>query len=259
MYRLFILCIFLPFYLFSQNGSLELDGAITIGQSTGDAKLGVIKWDGNDFVGWNGVSWGSLTGNAKRSTMTDQDGNTYNTIIIQDNEWMTENLRVEHYWDGSPIEHILSTEDWKNTASGAWCHYDNNPVYESTFGKLYNWEAVNTGLCPTGWHMEGEWTYFVDDFGDPLTAGGRLKEQGTNSWLSPNIGANNETGFSGQGGGYRDHFGIFMELGDIGLWWARNYILMTDEAHIMLLQRGSESVQATTGHKNSGFSVRCFR
>lgn len=58
---------------------------------------------------------GSLKSSSLKVTdgggVTDIDGNVYNTVTINNQEWMVENLRVTHYSNGEPItmslEYIL--------------------------------------------------------------------------------------------------------------------------------------------------------
>ena len=45
------------------------------------------------------------------STVTDIDGNSYETIQIGEQEWMAENLKVTHYNNGDPITHITNNGD----------------------------------------------------------------------------------------------------------------------------------------------------
>ncbi|MBP5497565.1 MAG: fibrobacter succinogenes major paralogous domain-containing protein [Bacteroidales bacterium] len=103
-------------------------------------------------------------------TVTDYDGNVYNTVLIGTQCWMKENLRTTHYADGWPLEHGLS-----QSSTDAYYYYSNNNVVNNaeTYGLLYNWKAVMRdsessneipsgvqGVCPTGWHVPSyaEWT-----------------------------------------------------------------------------------------------------
>jgi uncharacterized protein (TIGR02145 family) len=58
-------------------------------------------------------------------TVTDIDGNVYNTIKIDTQVWMAENLKVEHYNDGSPIPIISDDILWAADIDGAMCYYNN--------------------------------------------------------------------------------------------------------------------------------------
>ena len=65
---------------------------------------------------------------------------------------------------------------WANLRTGAWCYYENNTANGSSYGKLYNWHAVNDprGLAPKGYHIptDAEWTILSDNLGDE--ASGRI-------------------------------------------------------------------------------------
>ncbi len=86
-------------------------------------------------------------------TVTDIDGNEYKTVIIGDQEWMSENLRVTRYNNQDDIPTGLNNTDWGNTTEGAYAIYDHdhwnaegiNSSEEmvEAYGKLYNWYAVN--------------------------------------------------------------------------------------------------------------------
>jgi len=72
------------------------------------------------------------------NSVSDIDGNTYRTIVIDSIEWMAENLRVRKFNDGTEITRIYS--DNSNVISDAsYCFYnDNESLYEQTFGALYS-------------------------------------------------------------------------------------------------------------------------
>jgi uncharacterized protein (TIGR02145 family) len=138
-------------------------------------------------------------------TMTDQEGNTYKTIVIGTQEWMAENLNTSIYRNGDAIPTNLDNNEWSSTTSGAYTLNNDGAIdpgysdfqdemienYECPFGKLYNWYACvdERELCPTGWHVpsDEEWgtmlNYldpFADDGNNPNSdAGLKLKSTGT--------------------------------------------------------------------------------
>lgn len=195
-------------------------------------------------------------------TMTDIDGNTYKTVIIGTQTWMAENLKVTKYNDGTNIPNVTDAAEWEDLTSGALCDYDNTPSNSATYGKLYNWYAVNTGkLCPSGWHVptDAEWTTLTDYYlGGKVVAGGKLKETGITHWAISNTDATNETGFTALPGGVRSDFGLFGLVGLEGYWWSATEYSATS-AWIRGMSYNSGGVGVYRTYKESGFSVRCVR
>ena len=155
---------------------------------------------------------------AQSGTVTDVDGNVYNTVKIGTQTWMVENLKVTKYNDGTSIPNVTDNTVWKNLTTPGYCWYNNDVVNKNIYGALYNWNAVNTGkLCPLGWHVpsKAEW----DKFNTMNNADVQLKEIGTVHWKGPND-ATNETGFTALPGGERDLNGVFWSLGESGYWWS---------------------------------------
>ena len=151
------------------------------------------------------------------STITDADGNVYTSVTIGTQEWMAENLRTTKYADGTAVPNVTEDSLWANLNIGAWCHYDNDSQYDSTYGKLYNWYAVETGeLCPTGWHVptEAEWTVLQDYLISNGHPGEVLKS--TSGWNDNNGKNGNGTdiyGWNGLPSGSRFTNGIFFDDG----------------------------------------------
>ncbi|MDD3569415.1 MAG: fibrobacter succinogenes major paralogous domain-containing protein, partial [Bacteroidales bacterium] len=119
-------------------------------------------------------------------TVTDIDGNEYQTQVIGGQEWMVENLRVSKYRNGDEILTNQSLVQWNSATEGIWANYEDNPTNDAIYGKLYNWYAVQDerGLCPTGWRVptDDDWqrlVYFIDAkaWGNNNTVGSILKSQ----------------------------------------------------------------------------------
>jgi len=146
-------------------------------------------------------------------TVTDIDGNVYNTVTIGTQVWMAENLRVTHYGNGDPIPNIKDDSVWNSlcdpyylTGTGARCYWNDDSVsYASDYGALYNYYTIadSRKIAPVGWHVPSlyDWVILRDYLG-PDSAGGKLKEAGTTHWQSPNTDATNETGFTALPGSF---------------------------------------------------------
>jgi uncharacterized protein (TIGR02145 family) len=196
-------------------------------------------------------------------TVTDIDGNTYQTVKIGNQVWMAENLKVTHCRNGEAIPNVTDGTAWAALSTGAYCNYDNDALCGGDiYGRLYNWYAVNDGrnIAPAGWHVptDAEWQTLVDYLGGDAVAGGKMKETGTKHWQSPNTGATNESGFSGLPGGYRSYDGTYSHVGYLAVFWSstENY---SYDAWTRLLHYDYSEVARNLYYKYYGFSVRCVR
>jgi len=200
------------------------------------------------------------------STVSDVDNNTYNTVQIGTQCWTQSNLKVSKYRNGDNIPTGLINHAWQNTTSGAYAIYNNNPVNDGLYGKLYNHYAVtdNRGLCPTGWHVpsDAEWTTLENQLGGSSVAGGALKSTATQptpgGWASPNTGATNSSGFTALPGGLRGLNGGFDYMTNHGFWWSSS-ALSGSNAWTRLLSSNLSGITGLSYDRPNGFSVRCCR
>ena len=219
-------------------------------------------------------------------TITDIDGNIYNTVLIGTQCWMKENLKVTHYPNGDEVPQVILDDQWASLA-------DNNtddamclPLNDDGFhpGALYtyaaatgdNWERdVNEGqgICPYGWHLptDYEWrilegtldAVFSED--DPewkrlgwrgMDAGKKLKA--ASKW-DYNGSGTNCSGFSALPSGFRSHeSGEINDSGIKSIWWTA-----TERSPQFSYDRGLDcyidKVQFNNYYKSSGYSVRCIK
>jgi uncharacterized protein (TIGR02145 family) len=206
-------------------------------------------------------SVGTAYGNElKTSTSIDDiELNMYKTVSIGSQLWMAENLKTTKYNDGVSIPHVISSSEWNNLPTHAYCWFNNDAsAYKGTYGALYNWYAVNSGkLCPSGWHVptDDEWTVLVTYVEG---SAGKLKESGTSHWPSPNGEATNETGFTALPGGQRFIDGSFVNFGSTGAWWSS-----TEWSPSWAWYRGMGSINnfidRSSYYKYLGESVRCVK
>jgi uncharacterized protein (TIGR02145 family) len=196
--------------------------------------------------------------------LTDIDGNSYNTVKIGTQVWMTKNLKTTKYSDNTKILNVTDNATWIALSEPAYCWYKNDEATNNPrYGALYNWFAVNTGkLCPTGWHVpsEAEWIILTDYIGGESIASGQLKEEGTIDWTSPNMGANNYFGFTALPGGYRTglNTGSFRTKKYYGWWWASTESDL-NRARGRLMTYDASEINPGAGLKTNGYSVRCIK
>ncbi|MBI1781270.1 MAG: fibrobacter succinogenes major paralogous domain-containing protein [Sphingobacteriales bacterium] len=221
------------------------------------------------------LAHGDITGNCADVTTT-----------ICNQNWMVRNLDVSTYRNGDTIPQVTDPAEWAQLNTGAWCYYKNNPSNESTYGKLYNWYAVNDprGLAPKGWHIPSasEWYvlikcidpnadtshvfspfgWLIDNMSPSSIAGGAMKETGTLYWHIPNQGASNSTHFTGLANGYRYDSGLFNFISYYGYWWSTTYtkdIIGSQHAWHLNLQYNDAVSFVGFGELRAGLSVRCIK
>ena len=191
------------------------------------------------------------------ATITDIDGNVYHTVTIGEQTWMVENLKTTRYRNGETIPLVMDNASWATLSTGAYCDYNNTPSNSITYGKLYNWYAVNDSrnIAPTGWHVpsDDEWTILTTYLGGESVAGGKLKEIGTEHWKSPNTGATNETGFFALPGGRRGYY-----IDTDSNWWSTTE---ENSAQVWILDvnNNGRAVSRYSLEKHGGLSVRCIK
>ena len=206
-------------------------------------------------------------------SVTDIDGNTYQTVKIGDQWWMAENLKVTHYRNGDVIPNVTDITEWSNLSTGAYCNYDNDANNATTYGRLYNWYAVNDSrnIAPEGWHVpsDEEWKELEVYLGMSQSdadatgwrgtdEGGKLKETGTVHWNSPNIGATNESGFSALPGGFRYGNGTYDYMGNYAFFWSSSE-RYSYGAWFRYLYYNNSGIYRSSYGKPYGFSVRLVR
>lgn len=196
-------------------------------------------------------------------SMTDIDGNVYQTVIIGNQEWMAENLKVTHYRNGDTIPNVTSgAPGTPGPITGAYFEYNNDANNVATYGRLYNWYAVNDSrnIAPAGWHVptRDEWLTLVEYLGGYDVAGGKLKEAGTAHCNSPNTSATNESGFTALPGGYCYYGSYSFQMGSAGYFWTSEKSNVSTAWGRELSCTGSE-VYRVSIDKRLGLSIRCVR
>jgi uncharacterized protein (TIGR02145 family) len=164
-----------------------------------------------------------LNENTCDAEVIDFDDNVYTAVIIGDQVWMVQNLKVTHYRNGDPIPNVTGV-NWDALTEGAYCDYQNGG-WNLSYGRLYNWYAATDerDIAPEGWHVptDEEWQALVDHLGGMLVAGAKLKETGWTHWQAPNEFATNESEFTAVAGGRRSAGNSsFWDLGEAAVLWS---------------------------------------
>ena len=231
----------------------------------------MVVFSGDTVYGKNDVSFRT------HGTMTDIDGNTYFTMRYGEKVWMTNNLRVTRYADGTELES-------RSEGVGAFTDrqvyfYDSfhRPfIMDPNYGLLYNWAAavrvdscnylVNfdpttyvQGICPDGWHIPSsdEWS--------SITSRYRGYEMKTANWTEGTYASNNYSQFSAEPAGYYNcDIGVletFLTVGDGAYFWTTTARKKTDNTLVFTYRLYSNypDIHLKPDFKQTGYSVRCVK
>jgi uncharacterized protein (TIGR02145 family) len=218
-------------------------------------------------------------------TVTDYDGNTYNTVKIGQQCWMKFNLRTTHYADGTPIPlgHNSSETDPY--------YYDNDTSFIPLYyrGYLYNWPAVMhganpsnsipsgvQGICPTGWHVpseaecnqlidyvKGQIEYACNSYDNIAKAlasdvGWFYCDEHCTPGNNPNM--NNATGFSAVPAGIFYPYGyLYEDEGEECHFWSSSISSGESEPFGWAFQYDDSSTYGFSDSPSMGRSVRCVK
>ncbi len=199
--------------------------------------------------------------NVSYGRVSDRDGNEYRTVQIGNQEWMAENLMVEHYRNGDPIPVVTDDSAWASLRLGASCWMlSDSSRFHCPYGLLYNAFALEDGrgICPAGWHIpsSAEWNVLENFLGGSALAGQELKSAAL-LWAGRSEGTNS-TGWSALPGGVRVAGIGFLDPEQSGYWWTN-----TNSGGVQRTYRALDALndQLLSGlaNKTSGLSVRCVK
>lgn len=128
-------------------------------------------------------------------SITDYDGNVYNTITIGSQVWTTSNFKGIHYNDGTLIENV--------TSAARWIKMD---TVIPDYGHLYVLDAFNpVDIEPnTDWRVpnDADFNTLVSNLGGATLAGGALKIDNKAFWGDTNV-MGTPSDFDAIGTGYK--------------------------------------------------------
>ena len=241
----------------------------------------------------------------KASPIMSIEGSEYYIVYSQENlpvvliggqHWMLENLSVSTFRNGDTIHFAKTKEQWEEASKNklaAWCYYGEDSLLHATYGKLYNWYAVNDprGLAPEGWKIASQKDFSVLNNHVGMEGGKKLKS--ATYWLpygctacrkidigekkckickgklnnssQPFLGTgNNRSGFNALPGGSRFATGEFdawskeEQLGRLGYWWCTDERDDTSANYVELKNTSSAFDIYGAREKGTGMSVRCI-
>jgi uncharacterized protein (TIGR02145 family) len=244
-----------------------------------------VRWKKSALETCLGVPCVTASFTCGTSTISDIDGNSYNTVAIGTQCWTKENLTVSKYNDGTVIPLDQSggtagngtpTETWSAFNSGAKTVFAHNPTYLNELGYLYNWHAAvdNRGICPAGWKVPTklEWQT-LETF---LSIGGDagLKMMVTTrpyGWTTSS--KTNSSGFTALSSGYRlgtgspGFSGAFYRADVPGAtptifyarWWSIDSVSPTSKDVVILEDQMTGGFWLSQDPPNLGASIRCIK
>ncbi|WP_299886766.1 FISUMP domain-containing protein [uncultured Lacinutrix sp.] len=166
----------------------------------------------------------SAVQSSEPETVTDADGNVYNTIKMGNQIWMLENLKTTKYNDGSSIVQYnfdVNGINWgsinNQEAFYRWPDTNdlNNVVDEELpfdyYGAMYNHWAIESGkLAPDGWRIptEADFVELVNFLANEGHTGNEATVLKTETgWLPSSENGTNLYGFNTLPNGYVNAFG----------------------------------------------------
>jgi uncharacterized protein (TIGR02145 family) len=184
--------------------------------------------DANEVTSIRFVCHGKDGAIAEPGTYRDpRDGKVYKTIKIGNDTWLAENMNFD-------------------AGAGTYC-YANNLTNCTAYGKLYTWNAAKIAV-PPGWRMPtlSDYQNLINHFGSASGAYEALLPEG-------------DSGFDAEFGGFLNHDGNFIYLGQYADFWTITPESGTDYVYILDLNTPSQTATLGADRKNRGFSLRCIK
>jgi uncharacterized protein (TIGR02145 family) len=183
-------------------------------------------------------------------------------VVIGTQTWTGCNANVSTYANGDVIPQVTNPAAWIGLTTGAWCYYNNDPLNEPIYGKLYNWYAVNDprGLAPIGYHVpsDTELTTLTTFLGGTSVSGGAMKETGLCHWVAPNTGATDSSGFTALPSGVRSIDGNFYEIGNrFFIWSSTQFDIVASYSRYLYFN--TTTTPTFVNDKINGFSIRFIK
>ena len=179
--------------------------------------------------------------------------------IIKNQQWMTKNLDVDKFQNGTPIKEAKTTEEWitaLNNQEPAWCYFDFDPNTGAEFGKIYNWYALTDeqNLAPVGWKLpnNNDVDELIKNLGGELEGGKKIKSK--SGWVDEGNGTD-DYGLNILPGGFLDQNVEFSNITSLGTFW----IYSKEDTNFVVLDWYNDEISVTPCDNTYGFYVRCVK
>lgn len=222
-------------------------------------------------------------------TVMDYDANSYNTVVLGNQCWMSQNLKVLTYSNGVAIPFITLNTNWValSHTDKACAYYDYDSNNESTYGVLYTWAAAMNGAssssanpsgvqgpCPNGWHIpsNAEWIELEEHLGMSSTVSSNTGFRGdgigsemagnASLWTSGSLKNHADFGTSGldliPGGRIDPTDGDAADLGENAVYWSST-ASNASFTHTRLVWYADDRISNATSSREVGMSIRCVK
>lgn len=209
-----------------------------------------------------GTGYGNQVTVIVPATITDYNGNIYNTVTISGQTWMQENLKATVYNDGSGL---MLYSDTMSVGYSYYHSYNNVAANGTTYGYMYNGFVIGgtKNICPVGWHVatSSDWTTLAANLGGSSLAGGKMKDLSEmrirfpythyvySYWDISMSGHSNESRFYGRGGGY--YLNSYVDQFSSTVWWVSN------KQYVRIYYNSTGITTATSTSNDNAFYIRC--
>ncbi len=178
--------------------------------------------------------------------MMDMEGNEYETVKIDFQCWMAENIKTTVDFRGLEIERYCYNDDLENC---------------QLYGGLYSWENAAV-ICPSGWRLPGD-----EDFKElEMVLGMEREEIDTTGWRGAPMGdllkdiswdGTGEFGFNALPGGFRSLSGGYQGIGKQAYFWGTAF--SEEESWRRFFYSEESGIFRGFISRDFAFSVRCIK
>jgi trimeric autotransporter adhesin len=193
------------------------------------------------------------------STVQDDDGNSYGTVLINDQCWMASNLNR-----GTRINNSASQAN--NSIVEKWCAGDDLADCV-TNGGGYSWNEMMRyvtaegaqGICPTGWHIpsNADWLLLWSTLKETNEICDGMSYPCHNASTKMKVGGG--SGFNSQLGSFRNNSGTWIGQDTYEMLWASSRLGQWGDAVNFMSNADGTTLNRGATSNISGTRIRCLK